>query len=214
DHIGAKDCCFMGLRKKRCGASCNEGIEVLFVVKIIKEAKIAYGSIMGHVEQLGGDVLKLLNNWANAIAKSYKDLEENKLLRKTGDMGSFIKWYCTQIGKSKLNKVDLEGPAYKTNLVNPEGNQTLPDMSKPLPLGGPPVSPFLLQEFSKMLGLQALAMKQSVLHGCSKSTISLSMSSKDLWLVFSDVDTLRSYGMIHEDGDNDTNDGDDDGRKR
>ncbi|GJY14162.1 ultraviolet-B receptor UVR8 [Tanacetum coccineum] len=59
DHMGAKDCCLMGLRKKRCGASCNEGFEVLFIVKIIKEAKIAYGSVMGHVEQLGGDVLKL-----------------------------------------------------------------------------------------------------------------------------------------------------------
>ncbi|GKD13377.1 hypothetical protein Tco_1197784 [Tanacetum coccineum] len=28
------------------------------------------------------------NNWANALAKSYKDPVENKLLRKTGDMGS------------------------------------------------------------------------------------------------------------------------------
>ncbi|GJZ68424.1 hypothetical protein Tco_0631664 [Tanacetum coccineum] len=59
DHMGAKDCCLMGLRKKRCGASCNEGFEVLFIVKIIKEAKIAYGFVMGRVEQLGGDVLKL-----------------------------------------------------------------------------------------------------------------------------------------------------------
>ncbi|GKC61424.1 hypothetical protein Tco_1089022, partial [Tanacetum coccineum] len=32
-------------------------------------------------------------------------------------MGSFIKWYCKQIGKSKLIKADLEGPAYK--LVRP-----------------------------------------------------------------------------------------------
>ncbi|GKE11256.1 hypothetical protein Tco_1414807, partial [Tanacetum coccineum] len=46
------------------------------------------------------------NNWANAFATSYKDPEENKLLQKTGDMGSFIKWYCRQIGKSKLNKAD------------------------------------------------------------------------------------------------------------
>ncbi|GJW45755.1 hypothetical protein Tco_0077401 [Tanacetum coccineum] len=33
------------------------------------------------------------NNWANALAKSYKDPEENKLLQKTGDMGSFITWF-------------------------------------------------------------------------------------------------------------------------
>ncbi|GJZ86078.1 hypothetical protein Tco_0657688 [Tanacetum coccineum] len=59
------------------------------------------------------DLPELENNLANAIAKSYKDLEENKLLWKTGDMGSFIKWYCKQIGKSKLSKADLEGPAFK-----------------------------------------------------------------------------------------------------
>ncbi|GJZ72168.1 hypothetical protein Tco_0636019 [Tanacetum coccineum] len=71
------------------------------------------------------------NNWANAFATSYKDPEENKLLQKTGDISSFIKWYCRQIGKSKLCKVDLEGPAYK-------GHRVVLDMSKPLPLGGPP----------------------------------------------------------------------------
>ncbi|GKB16396.1 hypothetical protein Tco_0850319 [Tanacetum coccineum] len=79
-------------------------------------------------------------------------------------MGSFIKWYCKQIEKSKLRKADLEGPAFKVvkpfhkdniflqfqmeechllltdqiDLVNPEGIQVVPDVSKPLPLGGPP----------------------------------------------------------------------------
>ncbi|GJU57077.1 hypothetical protein Tco_1234843 [Tanacetum coccineum] len=28
-------------------------------------------------------------------------------------MGSFIKWYCMQIGKSKISKADLEGPDFK-----------------------------------------------------------------------------------------------------
>ncbi|GJZ74845.1 hypothetical protein Tco_0639310, partial [Tanacetum coccineum] len=50
-------------------------------------------------------------------------------------MGSFIKWYCRQIGKSKLSKADLED---QIDLVNPEGNRVVPDVSKPLPLGGPP----------------------------------------------------------------------------
>ncbi|GJS80889.1 hypothetical protein Tco_0747430 [Tanacetum coccineum] len=45
-------------------------------------------------------------------------------------MGSFIKWYCRQIGKSKLSKADLEGPAYKIDLVNPEGNRIMPDVAK------------------------------------------------------------------------------------
>ncbi|GKF11162.1 hypothetical protein Tco_0049088, partial [Tanacetum coccineum] len=54
------------------------------------------------------DLPKTENNWPDAIAKTYKDPKENKLLRKTRDMGSFIKWYCKQIGKSKLVKADLE----------------------------------------------------------------------------------------------------------
>ncbi|GJS15029.1 hypothetical protein Tco_0409501 [Tanacetum coccineum] len=110
------------------------------------------------------DLSKTEKNWANAIANAYKDPEENKLIWKTGDMGSFIKWYCKQIRKSKLSKADLEGPAFKLvrpfhknsisiqfqmeechllltdqiDLVNPEGNRIVSDVSKPLPLGGPP----------------------------------------------------------------------------
>ncbi|GJV56247.1 hypothetical protein Tco_1457252 [Tanacetum coccineum] len=77
------------------------------------------------------------NNWVNAYANSYQDPEENKILQKTRDMGSFIKWYCRQIGKLKLRKADLEGPTYQIiDLVNPEGNRIVPDMGKPLPLGG------------------------------------------------------------------------------
>ncbi|GJS29396.1 hypothetical protein Tco_0490016 [Tanacetum coccineum] len=79
-------------------------------------------------------------------------------------MGSFIKWYCKRIGKKKLTKADLEGPAYMTvrpfhtnsislqfqvevchrllsdkiDLMNPKGHRVMPDVSKPLPLGGPP----------------------------------------------------------------------------
>nr|GFA12460.1 hypothetical protein [Tanacetum cinerariifolium]GFA22661.1 hypothetical protein [Tanacetum cinerariifolium] len=59
------------------------------------------------------DFPKPENNRANALVNSYQDLEENKLLWKADDMGSFIKWYCNQIGKKKLNKADLEGPAFK-----------------------------------------------------------------------------------------------------
>ncbi|GKB17467.1 hypothetical protein Tco_0851390 [Tanacetum coccineum] len=50
------------------------------------------------------------NNWANAFATS----------------------------KSKLSKADLEGLAYKIDLVNPKGHRVVHDVSKPLPLGGPP----------------------------------------------------------------------------
>ncbi|GJT28896.1 hypothetical protein Tco_0909171 [Tanacetum coccineum] len=53
--------------------------------------------------------------WANAYATSYKVPEENKLQRKTYDIGSFIKWFCRRTGKKKLCKADLEGPTF--NLV-------------------------------------------------------------------------------------------------
>ncbi|GJU27537.1 retrovirus-related pol polyprotein from transposon TNT 1-94 [Tanacetum coccineum] len=104
------------------------------------------------------------NNWANALAKSYKDPDVNKLLWKTGDMGSFITWFCKRIGKKKLSKSDLEGLVFKVakafhennislqfqmedchrilmdqvDLVNPEGHRLMLDVSKLLPLGGPP----------------------------------------------------------------------------
>nr|GEU58743.1 hypothetical protein [Tanacetum cinerariifolium] len=51
-------------------------------------------------------------NWVDALAKTYKDPKENKLIWKTRDMGTFINWYCKQIGNSKLVKADLEGPGY------------------------------------------------------------------------------------------------------
>ncbi|GJV06375.1 retrovirus-related pol polyprotein from transposon TNT 1-94 [Tanacetum coccineum] len=53
------------------------------------------------------------NNWANALASSYQDPDEYKLLRQTGDMSSFINWFCKRIRKKKLSKADLEGPSFK-----------------------------------------------------------------------------------------------------
>ncbi|GJS82340.1 hypothetical protein Tco_0748881 [Tanacetum coccineum] len=109
------------------------------------------------------DLPETKNNWANALASSYQDLDEYKLLWQTGDMSSFINWFCKQIGKKKLSKVDLEGLTFKVvrpfhdniislqfqmeechllltdhvDLVNPEGHRVVPDVSKLLPLGGP-----------------------------------------------------------------------------
>ncbi|GKB85306.1 hypothetical protein Tco_0957578 [Tanacetum coccineum] len=68
--------------------------------------------------------IKTRPEWADALAKMYKDPEENKLLWKTRDMGSFIQWYCKQIGKKKLVKADLEGPAYKIVLPIPQEQHT------------------------------------------------------------------------------------------
>nr|GEX79612.1 retrovirus-related Pol polyprotein from transposon TNT 1-94 [Tanacetum cinerariifolium] len=48
----------------------------------------------------------------DALAKTYKDPDENKLQSKTIDMTSFIKWYCRWIGKEKLTKADMKGLAF------------------------------------------------------------------------------------------------------
>ncbi|GJZ71231.1 hypothetical protein Tco_0635082 [Tanacetum coccineum] len=104
------------------------------------------------------------NNWANTYATTYKVPEENKLQRKTYDIGSFIKWFCRRTGKKKLCKADLEGPTFnlvkafhknrvflqyqmdechkllttKVDLYNPKGHQIQRNVYEPLPLGGPP----------------------------------------------------------------------------
>ncbi|GKC79574.1 hypothetical protein Tco_1130348 [Tanacetum coccineum] len=58
-------------------------------------------------------ILDALNNWANALASTYQAPTENSLLKKTGDMQTFMSWYCQKMGKTKLTQVDLEGQAYE-----------------------------------------------------------------------------------------------------
>ncbi|GJY14639.1 hypothetical protein Tco_0385061 [Tanacetum coccineum] len=113
------------------------------------------------------------HNWANAYASSFKVPEENKLQRKTYDIGSFIKWFCRRTGKKKLCKADLEGPAFnlvkafhknnvflqyqmdechklltnKVHVSNPEGHQILRNIYEPLPLGGPPAQVTIQPQF-------------------------------------------------------------------
>ncbi|GJQ95611.1 hypothetical protein Tco_0006750 [Tanacetum coccineum] len=110
------------------------------------------------------DLPEAENNWVNAFAKAHQDPDENKLHNKIDDIGSFIRWYCRRIGKEELSKADLEGPTFmmvkgfhennislqfqmeechklltnQIDLVNPEGHRIVPDISNPLPLGGPP----------------------------------------------------------------------------
>ncbi|GKC02393.1 hypothetical protein Tco_0994003, partial [Tanacetum coccineum] len=56
------------------------------------------------------DLPEANNNWANALAKTHQDPDENKLHNKIDDIGSFIRWYCGRIGKEELSKANLEGP--------------------------------------------------------------------------------------------------------
>nr|GEZ20237.1 hypothetical protein [Tanacetum cinerariifolium] len=81
-----------------------------------------------------------------------------------GVTGLFIKWFCKRIGKKKLSESHLEGLTFKVvkafhknnislqfqmeechrlltdqvDLFNREGHRLVADVSKPLPLGGPP----------------------------------------------------------------------------
>ncbi|GJY95927.1 putative ribonuclease H-like domain-containing protein [Tanacetum coccineum] len=82
------------------------------------------------------------HNWANAYASSFKVPEENKLQRKTYDIGSFIKWFCRRTGKKKLLQARMDEChkllTNKVDVSNPEGHQILRNIYEPLPLGGPP----------------------------------------------------------------------------
>ncbi|GJW32713.1 hypothetical protein Tco_0052745 [Tanacetum coccineum] len=104
------------------------------------------------------------NNWASALGSISETPAENSLLAKTGDMTTFMKWYCRQVNKTKLTQADFEGQAYEVvkafypdvihlqfqmeechkmltdqiDWTNPEGDQVRVDVNQPLPLGGPP----------------------------------------------------------------------------
>ncbi|GKA75004.1 hypothetical protein Tco_0781382, partial [Tanacetum coccineum] len=99
------------------------------------------------------------NNWASALKSTYAPPQENSLLAQTGDMVTFMDWYCKQRGISELTPKDLEGPAFEIVKVfhhdvihlqfqMEECHKLLTDqmddailmynVSKPLPLGGEP----------------------------------------------------------------------------
>ncbi|GJT13519.1 hypothetical protein Tco_0860561 [Tanacetum coccineum] len=105
------------------------------------------------------DLPVLVNNWASALASTYAPPLENSLLAQTGDMAIFMDWFCKKQGITEIKQQDLEGPAYEIvkvfhpNVIHlqyqmEECHKLLTDqvdesiirynVSKPLPLGGPP----------------------------------------------------------------------------
>nr|GEV74970.1 E-beta-farnesene synthase [Tanacetum cinerariifolium] len=105
------------------------------------------------------DVPAPTNNWASALASNYSPPPEDSLLTQTGDIAMFIDWFCKRRGITKLKPQDLEGPAFEiVKVFHPdviqlkyqmeECHKLLTDsiddsilrhnVSKPLPLGGPP----------------------------------------------------------------------------
>nr|GFA15738.1 hypothetical protein [Tanacetum cinerariifolium] len=105
------------------------------------------------------DVPVLMNNWATALASNYSPPPEDSLLAQTGDIATFMDWFCKRRGITELKPQDLERPAYEIVKVfhldvihlqyqMEECHKLLIDsvddlilrhnVSKPLPLGGPP----------------------------------------------------------------------------
>ncbi|GJR34973.1 hypothetical protein Tco_1210657 [Tanacetum coccineum] len=69
------------------------------------------------------------NNWANTYATTYQVPAENRLQRKTYDIGVFLQYQMDECHKLLTNKVDLS---------NHEGYQIPQNINELLPLGGPP----------------------------------------------------------------------------
>nr|GEX25272.1 hypothetical protein [Tanacetum cinerariifolium] len=53
------------------------------------------------------------NNWAITLASTYVPPGEKSLLAKTGDMTTFLNWYCQKVNKTVLTQVDFEGRSYE-----------------------------------------------------------------------------------------------------
>ncbi|GJT69103.1 hypothetical protein Tco_1028389 [Tanacetum coccineum] len=176
---------------------------------------------------------KAENNWADALAKTYKAPEENKLLSKTRDMSSFIKWYCRRIGKEKLTKADLEGTTFmvvkgfhknnislqfqmeechllltdQVDLVNPEGHRIVPDVTKLLPLGGPPGQVTIQPQFFFNKDMEYLlsgdkerksALSISKLKAARYLDFGLEELVPSLWIESErDYDISAAYGITH-----------------
>nr|GEW14464.1 hypothetical protein [Tanacetum cinerariifolium] len=96
---------------------------------------------------------------ASALASNYSSPPEDSLLTQTGDIATFMDWFCKRRGITELKPLDLEGPAFEIiKVFHPdvihlqyqmeECHKLLTDsvddsilrhnVSKPLPLGGPP----------------------------------------------------------------------------
>ncbi|GKC57275.1 hypothetical protein Tco_1084873 [Tanacetum coccineum] len=108
------------------------------------------------------------NNWASVIASSFVSPPENSLLSQTGNIGVFIDWFCKKQGITEHTPEHLEGPAYEVvkafhpdvihlqfqmeechKLLTNQVDKGLLryNVSRPLPLGGPPGQVMIQTEF-------------------------------------------------------------------
>nr|GFC31326.1 hypothetical protein [Tanacetum cinerariifolium] len=59
------------------------------------------------------DVPVPTNNWASALSSNYSLPPKDSLLAQTGDIATFMDWFCKRRGITKLKPQDLEGPAFE-----------------------------------------------------------------------------------------------------
>nr|GEX88027.1 integrase, catalytic region, zinc finger, CCHC-type, peptidase aspartic, catalytic [Tanacetum cinerariifolium] len=59
------------------------------------------------------DVPVPTNNWALTLASNYSPPPKDSLLVQTGDITTFMDWFCKRRGITELKPQDLEGPAYE-----------------------------------------------------------------------------------------------------
>nr|GEZ52865.1 hypothetical protein [Tanacetum cinerariifolium] len=100
-----------------------------------------------------------MNNWASALASSYSPPPKDSLLERTSDIATFMDCVCKRRGITELKPQDLKGPAfeivkvfhpdvihlqyqmeefYKLLTGSVDDSILRHNVSKPLPLGGPP----------------------------------------------------------------------------
>ncbi|GKC63650.1 hypothetical protein Tco_1096248, partial [Tanacetum coccineum] len=81
-----------------------------------------------------------VNNWASTLASTYAPPPENSLLMQNGDISIFMDWFCKKQRITELKQQDLEGPAYEISIIRY-------NVSKSLPLGGPPSQVTIQSDF-------------------------------------------------------------------
>nr|GEV73169.1 hypothetical protein [Tanacetum cinerariifolium] len=85
------------------------------------------------------------NNWASTLASNYSPPPEDSLLTQIGDIATFMDWFCKRRGKChKLPTDSVDDSILRHNV------------SKPLPLGGPPGQVTIQTEFFFKKDLECL----------------------------------------------------------
>nr|GEZ60344.1 hypothetical protein [Tanacetum cinerariifolium] len=138
----------------------DEEIENAHIPKMIIRFNKIYKFSDGTLHQID----EALDYWvkefkASALASTYSPPPEDSLVAQTDDMAMFIDWFCKRQGITELKPQDLEGPTFELvkvfhpNVIHlqyqmEECHKLLTDsmgdsiirnnVSKPLPLGGPP----------------------------------------------------------------------------